>query len=186
MTDEHNSDENIIRKVVNGDINIFEHIVKKYQGLVFNIGMRFFKNTDDSNDFVQDVFLKAFKNLTSYKERSPFRFWLGKVAYNQAVNSIKAKKIDPEIKEQIESDDLSPEESHIKKEVKEILLKAIEKLPEPYRVCVDLYFFHGLSYNEINEITGFPVNTIKSNVFRAKQSLRNALRGSIAEEYYEV
>ena len=186
MTDDQNSDEHIIRRVVNGDINIFEHIVKKYQKLVFNIGMRFFKNTDDSNDFVQDVFLKAYKNLNSYKERSPFRFWLGKVAYNLAINSIKAKKIDPEIKEQLQSYDLSPEESHVKNEVSETLLQAIKKLPEPYRVCVDLYFFNGLSYNEINEITGFPVNTIKSNVFRAKQFLRDALRGSIAEEYYEM
>lgn len=186
MTDEQKTDEHIIKRVINGDINIFEQIVRKYQRLIYNIGMRFLKNPDDSNDFVQDVFIKSYKNLISYKERSPFRFWLVKVAYNHAINSVKARKNDPEINDGLQSGEMTPEESHIKNEVKAILLRAIEKLPEPYRICVDLYFFHGMSYNEINKITGFPVNTIKSNVYRAKQSLRDALRGSIAEEYYEM
>jgi RNA polymerase sigma-70 factor (ECF subfamily) len=186
MTDEKHSDEHIISRVINGDINIFEHIVKRYQRLIFNIGMRFFRNEDDTNDFVQDVFIKTYRNLNSYKGRAPFRFWIGKVAYNLAVNSIKNRTNDPEFTEGLPSEELTPEESHVKNEVKEILLEAIQNLPEHYRVCLDLYFFNGMSYSEINGVTGFPVNTIKSHVFRAKQSLRDVLRGSIAEEYHEM
>jgi RNA polymerase sigma-70 factor (ECF subfamily) len=68
----------------------------------------------------------------------------------------------------------------------EAISRALASLPEKYRICVDFFFFLGLSYGEIGDITGFPVNTIKSHVFRAKQMLRDALRGSAAEEYHEM
>lgn len=186
MDNEKFSDEHIIRRVLNGDIDIFEHIVNRYKSFIFNIGIRFFKNADDANDFVQEVFIRIYNNLKSYKGSAPFRFWLGRVAYNLAVNTVKSKKVDTEFNEDYQSDEISPEQSHIKNEVKEMLLDAIQELPENHRICLDFYFFHGLSYSEINALTGFPVNTIKSYVFRAKQSLRDALRGSIAEEYHEM
>ena len=76
--------------------------------------------------------------------------------------------------------------SHIKDETISLLRNAMNKLPEQYRICVDLYFYMGMKYAEIEGITGYPVNTIKSNVLRAKQILRDRLRGSIAEDYHEM
>ncbi len=186
MTNEHATDENIIKSVINGDVDSFEYIVKRYQGLVYSIGMRFFRNEDDSNDFTQEVFIKVYHELNSYKGRAPFRYWLGRVAYNYAVNSIKVQKSDVNYIEEMHSSEATPEKSHITHEIKQTLLDAINQLPEKYRLCLDFYFFHGISYNKIKEITGYPVNTIKSYVFRAKQTLRDALRGSIAEDYHEM
>ncbi len=186
MSNERATDEHIIKRIINGDIDNYEYIVKRYQNLIFSIGMRFFRNEDDSNDFVQEVFMKAYRELNSYKGKAPFRYWLGKIAYNYGVNSIKSQKKDVTQFDDMCSDEPTPEKTHIRDEIKQILLNAIDQLPEHYRMCLDFYFFHGLSYNEICEITGYPVNTIKSNVFRAKQTLRDVLRGSIAEDYHEM
>ena len=88
--------------------------------------------------------------------------------------------------EELAADDMTPERSHLRKEIREVLMEAVRKLPERYRICVDLYFFMGLTYGEISEITGYPVNTIKSNVLRAKIMLRDELKGTIAEDYHEL
>lgn len=187
MHNEFFTDEEIIKKVILGEINSFKLLVRRYQKQIFNIGMRFFKNEDDSYDFVQEVFIKAFAGLPSYRGDSGFRFWLMKVAYNHGVNLIRVHQSESVINEGALPDrDSTPEVFHLKGEIREVLLKAIERLPVRYQICMDLFFFGGLTYSEINTITGFPVNTIKSNVLRSKQILRDALRGTIAEDYNEM
>jgi len=178
------SDELIVRKVQQGKTEYFSIIVERYRNRIFSIGMRFFYNHDDSADFTQEVFLRAYDRIHSYREIAPFRFWLAKLAYNLAINM---KKSRPE--EKISMDDIpepyhekSPEEDHIVDEMRLVLIEEINRLPERYRICLDLYFFMGLKYSEISDITGHPVNTIKSDVFRAKNILRQKLSGTIAED----
>ena len=186
MDNEHKTDEQIVKQVLVGGIESFKTIVERYQKKIFGIGMRFFKNRDDSYDFVQEVFIRAYESLKSYAGRAPFRFWLTKIAYNHGINRIGAKRTEPEVPEEIPAGDTTPETGHLRGEIRELVMEAINGLPERYRICVDLYFFMGLTYNEISEITGYPVNTIKSNVLRAKTILRDELKGTIAEDYHEL
>jgi RNA polymerase sigma-70 factor, ECF subfamily len=179
-------DERIVQHVLNGDIEKFKIIVERYQSYIYSIGMRFFKNADDSNDFVQDVFIKSYNELKSFKGKAPLRSWLVRIAYNYGINKIKADKVDNVNFKESASSEPTPEQCHIKDEAITLLRSAIDSLPDQYRICVDLYFFMGLKYAEIENITGYPVNTIKSNVLRAKQILRDKLRGSIAEDYHEM
>ena len=180
-------DEEIIRRVIHGEIELFKEIVARYQNRIFSIGMRFFKNKDDSSDFVQDVFIKAYSNLKFYKGRSLFKFWLIKIAYNHGINKINEKKVEGEFSEVLmESNDETPDREYMKDEIKEFLMKAMSKLPEKYQICLDFYFFWGISYNQISHITDIPINTIKSNVLRAKTILRDILKGTIAEEYHDL
>jgi len=181
------TDEQIISNVMSGDTNSFRIIVNKYQKNIFSIGMRFFKNEDDSYDFTQEVFIKVYSKLNTYKGWAPFKFWLTKIAYNHGINRIKTIKDETVINDQLlQSDCKTPDAIHEKNELKQVLLDAIDKLKGQYKVCLDLYFFMGLTYTQISDITQIPVNTIKSNVFRAKQTLRNSLRGTIAEDYNEM
>lgn len=178
------SDELIVSNVQQGRTEYFSMIVERYRNRIFGIGMRFFYNHDDSADFTQEVFLRAYDRIHSYREIAPFRFWLAKLAYNLGINM---KKNIPDDRTSIDDiaepfHDESPEGGHIYDEVKKVLIDEINMLPDRYRVCLDLYFFMGLKYTEISEITGFPVNTIKSDVFRAKNILRQKLAGTIAEE----
>jgi RNA polymerase sigma-70 factor, ECF subfamily len=179
-------DEQIVGKVLNGDRESFRDIVTAYQTAIFNIGMRFFRNRDDALDFLQEVFLKAYKEIRSYKRKAPFRAWLTRIAYNAGINKIKELKT-----ENIQfSDDISSrvntENDYIRDETVKVLVEAVNSLPDQYRICIDLYFFMGLKYADIESITGYPVNTIKSNVLRAKRILRDKLRGNIAEDYHEM
>ena len=180
------TDEEIISKVIAGDQNEYREIVARYQNLVFGFGMRFFRNEDDASDFAQDILVKAYQNLSSFRGSAPFRFWLSRMAYNAAVNRYRSnllRKEDPLFAPDELRSRGSLSAEYERSEVRDCLLSAIAELPEEYRICLDLYFFAGLSHLEISEITGFPVGTIKSNVFRAKKVLRSLLKGSVAEEY---
>jgi RNA polymerase sigma-70 factor (ECF subfamily) len=181
------SDESVIRNVLTGDVSAFRGIVERYQDMVFGIGMRFFRNEDDASDFAQEVFVRVYRNLGNFKERAPFRFWLIRLAYNYACSRSSVKKKDPvSLEGEIVSRDRAVDTEIGRREIHELLRKAVNDLPEEYRVCVDLYFYGGFSHAEISNITGLPQGTIKSHVYRAKRMLRDALKGTIAEDYNEM
>lgn len=175
-------DELLIKATLNGDSRSFGILVSFYKKRIFSLGLSFFKNETDSEDFVQEVLIKIFKNLSKFKGESSFSTWMTKIAYNTAINSINRKqKYEPISNEELlESKDLTPEEKQIKKVTIEAVKESIKELPEKYAICVELYFFYDNSYEEIAKITGLTLNTIKSHIFRAKKILRGKL-----EEFYE-
>jgi RNA polymerase sigma-70 factor (ECF subfamily) len=166
----------LISQIVSGERELFRLLVNRYQQAVHSMGMSFFRNAEDAGDFTQDVFLKAYRNLVSFKGRSRFSTWLYRIAYNTAVNSITRRKEYRSLSEDesLGMDD-TPEQFVLRRAAKEAVKKAVEELPEKYRICVDLFFFYDRSIKEIEVITGFPENTVKSNVFRAKKILREKL-----------
>ena len=185
MVDESSFDDQlIISQVIAGQKDLFRLLVRQNEQAVYGMGLSFFRNQDDACDFVQDVFLKAYQNLRSFQGRSRFSTWLYKIAYNTAVNEVTRRKeyrslAEDEVNAQ---SDLSsqgelqtPERAMLRNAAREAVQKALQGLPERYRICIDLFFFYDRSYQEIEVITGFPVNTIKSHVFRAKKLLREKL-----------
>jgi len=171
-------DRAIIVQIVSGQKELFRLLIKKYERLVYGMGMGFSHNSEDASDFTQEVFLKTFHNLTRFEGRSRFSTWLYKIAYNTAVNGVTRKKdYHSLVEDEIIPDNDTPERKLLRELAREAILEAIADLPERFRVCVDLYFFYDRSYQEIEAITGYPVNTIKSHVFRAKKILREKLAG---------
>ena len=182
MTSEENffqgddEDRTIAAQIVSGQKELFRLVIKKYERPVFGMGMSFFHNSEDASDFTQEVLLKTFRNLSRFEGRSRFSTWLYKIAYNTAINSVTRKKeYHSLVKEEIIPDNDTPERNLLKKLAQDAILEAITHLPERFRVCIDLFFFYDRSYQEIEAITGYPVNTIKSHVFRAKKILREKL-----------
>ncbi len=179
--------EDIVKRVLKGETDSFGKIVDTYQNIIFSIGMRFFKNEQDSYDFAQEVFIKAYNNLTSYGGFGQFKYWLIKMAYNYAKDKIKTKRNQTiDLKIELADTENEPSQQHLSEEIRQLLLKEIHSLPEKYRICLDFYFFIGLTYKQIEDITNIPINTIKSHVLRAKNILRDRLRGTIAEDYNEM
>jgi RNA polymerase sigma-70 factor (ECF subfamily) len=176
-------EELLVSEIVSGKKELFRFLVKRHERQVYGMGMSFFHNAEDASDFTQEVFLKAFKSLAAFEGRSRFSTWLYKIAYNTAVNSVDRKKEYHSLAEdEIAGNADAPEQNALRLIAREAVRSAVCGLPERYRVCVDLFFFYGLSYNEIEAVTGFPVNTVKSHVFRAKKLLREKLKdfGGIA------
>jgi RNA polymerase sigma-70 factor (ECF subfamily) len=169
-------DQYIVERVVAGETELFRTLVERHQRSVYGLGLSFFRNAEDAADFTQDVFLKAFRSLASFQGRSRFSTWLYRIAYNAAINSVKRRKEYLSLAEETEIPDFDgPERRTLRAFAQEAVSEAIKELPERYRICVDLYFFYDRSYPEIEAVTGFPVNTIKSHVFRAKKLLRERL-----------
>ena len=169
-------DQLIITQIVSGQKDRFRLLVRRYERAVYGMGLSFFRNAEDAADFVQEVFLKVYRNLSGFEGRSRFSTWLYMIAYNTAINSVNRKK---EYRSLAEDDPVidgdTPELALLRSAARDAVLTAVNELPGRYRVCVDLFFFYDRSYQEIEAITGFPVNTIKSHVFRAKKLLREKL-----------
>jgi RNA polymerase sigma-70 factor (ECF subfamily) len=171
-------DQMIVSQVVSGQKELFRLLVKRYDRAVYGMGLSFFRNAEDASDFAQDVFLKVYQSLPRFEGRSRFSTWLYKIAYNTAVNGIKRQKEYRSLaEEEVLRDEDTPERKLIRSAAREAVLDALDTLPGRYRICVDLFFFYDRSYQEIEVITGYPVNTIKSHVFRAKKLLREKLAG---------
>ena len=173
-------DQLIVSQVLAGQKDLFRLLVRRHERAVYGMGLSFFRNTEDASDFTQEVFLKVYRSLSRFEGRSRFSTWLYKIAYNTAVNGVNRKKEYRSLAEEdqgngAQSDRDTPERILLRKTAKEAVLEALKDLPERYRVCVDMFFFYDRSYQEIEAITGFPVNTIKSHVFRAKKLLREKL-----------
>ena len=146
-------DNFLVQKTLEGKKEAFAELMTLHQRRVEIMGYSFFHNKADVHDFVQDVFIKVFNNLSSFRHESKFSD-----------------------ESQIESAYLSPEEQEIKRITAKAVKQAMENLPQQYYSCLNLYFFQDMSYNEIAEITDIPVNTIKSHIFRAKKILQQKLK----------
>ncbi len=171
-------DNKLIKETLSGKTNSFAHLMAIYQNKVAAVGYSFFHNASDTEDFVQEVFIKAFIHLSSFKGDSSFSTWLTRIAYTTAINSEQRKKEYISIADEalLPSSIDTPEDVNIKRLTALAVKEAVQELPEQYAACLDLYFFHDLSYVEIAIITDLPINTIKSNIFRAKKILRKKLK----------
>ena len=180
--DDDADDHLIISQIIAGQKDLFRLLVRRHERKVFGMGLSFFRNREDASDFTQEVFLKVYRGLSGFEGKSRFSTWLYKIAYNTAVNRVTRNReyqslASEEEGETLLRDNETPERILVRQAAKQALLDAMKELPERYRVCVDLFFFFDRSYQEIEAITGYPVNTIKSHVFRAKKMLREKLEG---------
>ncbi|MDR2467381.1 MAG: sigma-70 family RNA polymerase sigma factor [Spirochaetaceae bacterium] len=171
-------DTKIAQQICSGQSELFRLLVERHQQHVYALGMSFFHNMIDCEDFTQEVFLKAYRNLGQFKGKSRFSTWLYRIAYNTAINSVKRRKEYVSLAENDEQESAmrTPDEENIREAALLAVRQAVAELPEKYRVCIDLFFFYDRSYDEIEAITGDPVNTVKSHVFRAKKILRQKLK----------
>ena len=171
-------DAKLISETLDGNNLSFAKLIQLHENRVRSIGARFYRNESDIDDFCQNVFLKVYTNLRSFKGNSLFSTWLTRIAFTTAMNvKTRTRQAEPlEDTMEIISPDKTPEEHQLAKEAVEAIRNAVAQLPEQYAECINLFFFNGNSYAQISEITGVPLNTVKSNVFRAKKILGEKLK----------
>ncbi|MEI6873803.1 MAG: sigma-70 family RNA polymerase sigma factor [Spirochaetota bacterium] len=173
-------DEAIIEKVLDGDVEAFSELVKRHRLRVYRVGLSWFHDREEAEDLVQDVFVKAFTKLASFRGASLFSTWLLRIAYNTAT-SRKALRREHEDLDDDRAVDLRSgvEAGAVADESARELREAMRHLSPEQSMCVELCFFQDLPYAEIAKVTGFPVNTVKSHVFRAKRILRERLASAM-------
>lgn len=177
------TEEILVRSAAGGNSQAFGELVKRYHRRVAALGMSFFKNTADTEDFVQDVFIKAYTKLKSFRGEAKFSTWLLRIAYTTAVNSIKRRKEYLPLADEnlLRDQDYTPEEVQMRRLTIETVRECIKELPERFVLCLDLYFFYDMAYGEICEVTDLPLNTVKSHIFRAKKLLKEKLQSRLGD-----
>ncbi len=170
-------DSKLVREVLSGNTSAFAELMSLYKKRVEALGLSFFKNPADTEDFAQDVFLKAFTKLDTFRGESLFSTWLTRMAYNTAINAVNRRAQFLSIADEnlLPDNGLTPEEKELRLLTMETVRESLKELPEKYKIVLDLYFFYDNSYSEISEITGLAENTVKSHIFRAKKLLREKI-----------
>ncbi|MGB9892865.1 MAG: RNA polymerase sigma factor [Candidatus Saccharicenans sp.] len=178
-----NEDKTLVHLCLKGDKKAFEKLVRKYQQPLANYFSRLVQERELSLDFIQEVFLRAYTALHTYKPKYQFSTWLFRIASNLLIDHWRKKKLpliymdansEKEEQEPIQIPDPQPGvgERYEKKELAKMIDRAISQLPETWRELFILRYINDFSYEEIAAIKQLPVGTVKNRVFQAKELLR--------------
>lgn len=181
----------LLHKAKNGDIYAFEDLISKYEKKVYNTVLRIIRDKEAAKDISQEVFIKVYKSLKNFNEKSKFSTWLYRIAVNTSIDELRKNKNrynnisldnpDPEhgntrqAEFEISGSKDTPEEKLIKKEKIKELYKAINMLQEDQRILILLRDIQGLSYDEISDVTGIKIGTVKSKLNRARNALKELI-----------
>jgi len=164
----------LIKRCKQGDRKSQFELYNLYYKAMFNASLRIVNDKMDAEDIMQDSFLKAFQNLKSYKEEVSFGAWLRRIVVNQSVDYLRKRKIEFEsLEDNFEIKSEETEESweiDDKTSVDEIITE-MNKLPQGYRLVLNLYLLEGYDHDEISEILKISSSTSRSQFLRAKKRL---------------
>jgi RNA polymerase sigma-70 factor (ECF subfamily) len=180
-------DNALIERVLSGNDKAFEEIVNRYQKRIFSLCYRMCSNEQDALDLSQEVFLRVYHSLKSFKGSSSFSTWVYRIASNICIDHLRKEKkikvvsLTPATEDDdtpsfdLPDDTYSPEESYRKKELAEAISGALTRLSPDHRRIIVLRDINQLSYDEISEILDLEPGTVKSRIFRARDQLRKIL-----------
>ena len=196
-------DAALVRKIQEGDVDAFEHLVLKYQDRVYNICLRTVGHAEDARDLAQETFLKAFDAISRFEHKSSFYTWLFRIAVNLSISSRRRdRKIkmlslsgggddgEPGLESRLadtdqasrlrnevrDSEMLEPPEQLKRRETQRAVAKALGQLDEDQRVILVLRDIESLDYKAIAEILDLPLGTVRSRLHRARLAMRDLLR----------
>lgn len=169
------ADDVLVRRVLAGETRCFSTLVKRYQGVLFNLALRTIGDFDEAQDITQSAFVKAYRNLGRFDRRHRFFSWIYRITLNEALNARNKRRPHEEIPETMAASGPDALEELSRQERRAHLQAAISALPEIYRRVIELRHHSGLSYREIADVLDIPEKTVKSRLFTARRRLADAL-----------
>jgi len=182
------SDQQLVERVQAGDKAAFDLLVRKYQHRVLKLVSRFVSDAAEAEDVAQEAFLKAYRALASFRGDSAFYTWLYRIAINTAKNALVSNRrrpvdfdLDLQDREQYDrharlKEGDTPEGVLLTEEIRNVVERAMEQLPEDLRTAIILRELEGMSYEEIAEAMDCPVGTVRSRIFRAREAIDRKLK----------
>ena len=181
-------DFDLVKKASGGDVGAFEELVRKYERFVCTTVFSVLHNSEDSFDVSQEVFLKLYHSIGTFKGESSFSSWLYRIAKNAALDCLRKQKsarlvslTDDEDGDAATMDlpdtspSADPSDAVILAERKNVLYEAIDELSDEHREIIILRDINDYSYEEIGDMLGIEQGTVKSRLFRAREALRKRL-----------
>ena len=188
------SDAEIVQAVLGGNVNAFEALVLRYQKKVYNTVLRLTGDSVQAEDLSQEVFLKIFRGLSSFRGESSFSTYIYRVAANTAIDALRRREA-PTVSLSAENEEGEefelalpdpgplPVELLESRERRQAIRAAIDALPEHHRTVILLRELDGMSYQDIAKVMGLTEGTVKSRINRARARLRQLLlEGNFFEE----
>ncbi len=181
------ADHALVKRVQKGDKRAFDLLVLKYQHKIISIISRYIKDSAEVYDVSQEAFIKAYRAIGNFRGDSAFYTWIYRIAINTAKNHLVSRgrrppssDVDVEDAEYYAGSDqlkdvATPEGQLMRDELKAVVDKAIKDLPEDLRTAVTLREMEGLSYEEIADVMECPVGTVRSRIFRARESIERQM-----------
>ncbi|MEN8214497.1 MAG: RNA polymerase sigma factor RpoE [Pseudomonadota bacterium] len=177
------SDIDLVRRTQRGDKRAFDLLVLKYQQRVAGVVSRYLRDQGEIQDVVQESFIKAYRALPKFRGDSAFYTWLYRIAINTAKNHLLSRSrrppgsdVDADVAEQLDVGErlqsrATPEDQLMMKEVERAVWDAINGLPDELRTAITLREIDGMSYEEIAQVMECPVGTVRSRIFRARETI---------------
>ena len=176
------SDADLVTTAIAGGEAGFEELVRRYQRPIASYVYRMLSDYEASLDVSQEVFIKVYNSIEKYCPDYKFSTWLYRIAHNAAVDHLRRNSVTPQSLEtenaegsyeiQIESQQSSPEQDRERSEWRKEIDAVVRCLPPAYRDLILLRHSRDLSYDEIAEVTGLPLGTVKNRLFRAREMMR--------------
>ena len=177
------ADQKLVERVQQGDKRAFDLLVIKYQHKVLAVVSRFIKDSAEVHDVAQEAFIKAYRALGNFRGDSAFYTWIYRIAINTAKNHLVSRGRRPPAFD-VDVDDAefypgadglkdigTPESALMRDQLEQAVHTAIRELPEDLRTAVTLREMEGMSYEEIAAVMNCPVGTVRSRIFRARESI---------------
>ncbi|MBQ9220197.1 MAG: RNA polymerase sigma factor RpoE [Succinivibrio sp.] len=181
------SDEAIVKRVQQGDVSAYNILVIKYQHKVAQIISKFVGNSADVNDVAQEAFIKAYKAINNFRGESSFYTWLYRIVVNAAKTYLESNSkrknhidVDSEEFQSIDSQGVltsreSPDKIIESQELQQVILSAMNELPEELRQAIMLREVEGMSYEDMADLLQIPIGTVRSRIFRARQFIEEKM-----------
>ena len=179
------ADCDLVTRAAAGREDGFEELVRRYQRPIAAYVYRMVGDYEAALDLTQEVFIKVYNSLRRYRSEFKFSTWIYKIAHNSAVDHLRRqggreqallREFDGEQYDlPVESKRPSPEQESERAERRAEIERVVGQLPAAYRELVVLRHSHDLSYDEIAEVTGLPLGTVKNRIFRAREAMRKHL-----------
>ena len=181
-------DRALVSNVLSGDMQAFRLLIKQHERLVAHMVARLVKNNEEREELCQDVFLRVYDKLSEFTFQSRLSTWIATIAYRYAINHLRKKKLllseipdeDSYTNYFVESE--NPESIFSESDMDGFVMKLVDQLPVQYKTVLTLYHVEGMSYPEIEEVTGMPEGTVKNYLFRGRNLLKEKVKKYIGKE----
>ena len=180
-------EQELIERIRLGDAKAFAPLVERHKDLVFTVVLRITSNREDAEEVAQDVFLKAFKKINSFKGDSKFSTWLYRIAFNEAVSFTRKKslatvELDEKVTE-IEDEEYGTYElmGLGQREQKTLIEKTLAELDELESVMITLYYTDDCSAEEMSNITGLSLSNVKVKLHRTRKKMQKIMNRMLRE-----
>ena len=182
------TDEELVALSIEGDVESFNQLVVRWERPIYALAYRVLGREEEARDIVQETFLRAFRGIGNFRGQAKFSSWVYRIALNLCRDWIRRKKRSPiaTLPEDVELEDLASdagptetvEDLVSRRELSELVEAAMARLPEEQRTAIILKEYHGMTFQEIADLQGCPLSTVKTRLYQGLSVLRRELRAA--------